>query len=244
MSAAKVYSAQDPEFNLIGPGLNAANMRSRGWLDESRVWKTGGGSEGFDETIVLRPLVRRDLEGFLAAEMPDGLIVEFRVRKGWDGDIPRSAVLIHHFQAGHSYLTPANSGNLDLIAGDSLGTEEDDHDYTFESGGFSRSDVLDIDPAAEEATVRLRSRPGHEMPVAIDPMALILSGKAYLMWIEKHHPHTPKVAEIREVMATLSHREQTLALARARTVTGYADAVQRAIGTLNGGLAPEPASGS
>jgi hypothetical protein len=82
------------------------------------------------------------------------------------------------------------------------------------------------------------------MPVAIDPMALILPGKAYLMWIEKRHPHTPKVAEIREVMATLSHRKQTLALARARTVTGNADAVQRAIGTLNGGLAPEPASGS
>ena len=82
-------------------------MRSRGWLDELRVWK--GGGNGFDETITLRPLVRHDLSGFLAAEIPGGYLVEFRVREGWDGAIPRAAVLIHRFEGDHSYLMPGNS---------------------------------------------------------------------------------------------------------------------------------------
>jgi hypothetical protein len=95
MSAANDFSASDQEFTLIGPGLNAWNMRSRGWLDETRVWQ--GPDAGFDETVTLRPLVRRDLPGYLAAEIPGGYLVEFRVRDGWDGAIPRAAVLVHRF---------------------------------------------------------------------------------------------------------------------------------------------------
>ena len=101
MSAANVFSASDQEYTLIGPGVNAWNMRSRGWLDEKRVWKADC---NFDQTITLRPLVRHDLSGFLAAEMPGGYLVEFRVKNGWDGGIPRPAVLIHRFDAGNSYL--------------------------------------------------------------------------------------------------------------------------------------------
>src|SRR5215471_10211093 len=61
------YNAPDREFTRIGPGLNAWNMKSRGWLDESRVW-SGSGHAG-DTTIKLRPHVRRDLPGLLAAEL-------------------------------------------------------------------------------------------------------------------------------------------------------------------------------
>jgi hypothetical protein len=31
--------APDPNYTAVGPGLNAWNMRSRGWLDDNRVWK-------------------------------------------------------------------------------------------------------------------------------------------------------------------------------------------------------------
>src|SRR5215470_8051626 len=49
------------DYVLIGPGLNAANMAGRGWLDEQRVWSSG--SVSFSTTIQLRPLHRRDLSG-------------------------------------------------------------------------------------------------------------------------------------------------------------------------------------
>ncbi len=71
----------------IGPGLNAANMQALGWLDESRLWNQPG--ERFSEEIVLRPLHRLDLEGWLAAQLDD-LLVEFRVPDEWDAGIPRS----------------------------------------------------------------------------------------------------------------------------------------------------------
>jgi len=90
MSAANDFTTPDNEFSSIGPGINAWNMRSRGWLDESRVWQATNG--GYDETITLRPLVRHDLEGYLAAEIPGGYLVEFRVQEEWDAGIPRPAV--------------------------------------------------------------------------------------------------------------------------------------------------------
>lgn len=233
MSAAAVYSASDPgdEFTLIGPGLNAANMRSRGWLDEARVWT--GGTDGFDETIVLRPLERRDLSGWLAAQTPGGHLIEFRVRQAWDAKIPRPAVLIHRFGAGHSYLTPGNSGNLDLITGDSFGDDEADAPPTgspFQA--FDRVDVLDIDENAAEATLRLRHVPALQPEFAIDPMALILSGSAYLRWIEKNDPHVPKIADLQVALRAMRPVERNAALARARTMTNYGAAVQRAIETL------------
>ena len=204
MSAASVYSAPDPddEFTLIGPGLNAANMRSRGWLDEARVWT--GGTAAFDETIVLRPLERRELKGFLAAQTPGGHLIEFRVRQGWDAKIPRPAVLIHRFGAGHSYLAPGTSGNLDLIAGDSFGDDEAEappNGSLFKA--FERVEVLDIDESAAEATLRLRHAPMHKPEFAIDPMALILSGSAYLRWIEKNDPHVPKIADVQAALRAM-----------------------------------------
>src|SRR4029450_137761 len=36
--------------------------------------------------------------------------------------------------------------------------------------------------------------------VAIDPMALILDGKALDIWYNIRHPHEPKVAEIQQVL--------------------------------------------
>jgi hypothetical protein len=68
--------------------------------------------------------------------------------------------------------------------------------------------------------------------VAIDPMALILSGKAYLIWVEKHHPHVPKVAEIQEALRGITPEEQKDILNRTRTLADYAAAVEEAVKTI------------
>ena len=233
MSAFNDYGAADPEFTLIGPGLNASNMRSRGWLDESRVWKVSG--DKGDETIELRPLARHDLRGFLAAQMPGGYLVELRVQEGWDAGIPRPAVLVHRFEGGHSYLMRGNSGSSDLIAGDSFGDAEPEPDPMSILSSFSRVDVLSIDAAGRRATLRIR----HHTPVhvglsgqAVDPMYLILHGAAYLKWVELHHPHEPKVTELQAALRALSREEQDAALSRARALQAHGKAVEEAIAEL------------
>lgn len=152
-----VYMAPHDRYQLIGPSLNAWNMRGRGWLDESRVWK--GGTDGYDETIQLRPLVRRDLPGLLAADLGNGQLVEFRVQEGWDAAIPRPAVLIHHFRENHSYIEATPRGSSDLVQGD---TFELGADTPFTS--YRRVEILSIDAPARIATLRLVYRPALRIP--------------------------------------------------------------------------------
>jgi hypothetical protein len=64
---------------------------------------------------------------------------------------------------------------------------------------------------------------------AIDPMALVLHGRAYLIWVEKNHPHVPKVAEIREAVSSLSPEERKATLGRAKALADFAKNVQEAI---------------
>jgi hypothetical protein len=116
MSTMNAYTAAHPNYTRMGPGLNAANMRGRNWLDETRVWSDNASS--FDKTIVLRPLHRRDLTGWLAADLPGGYLAEFRMKEGWDAAIPRPAVLVHRFDNNHSYLMNGTAGHPDLVAGD------------------------------------------------------------------------------------------------------------------------------
>src|SRR6516164_4331698 len=209
-------------------------MRSRGWLDETRVWS--GPDGGFDETVTLRPLVRRDLPGYLAAEIPGGYLVEFRVRDGWDGAIPRAAVLVHRFDGGHSYLMPSNMGTSDLVAGDSFGDPRPANPPPLKSlfNSFERVDVLAIDAGAQQATIRLRYRPAARVPggEAVDPMYLILSEKAYLTWVEQHYPYVPKVSEVAAALRAMTPEERSAALARARTLTEYGQLVVEAAGAV------------
>lgn len=67
---------------------------------------------------------------------------------------------------------------------------------------------------------------------AIDPMALILSGRALDIWYLIKHPHEPKIAEIREVVRSMTPEEQESALNRARTLVNYGQAVEEAIGAM------------
>jgi hypothetical protein len=64
---------------------------------------------------------------------------------------------------------------------------------------------------------------------AIDPMYLLLGGKAYLVWVEMHHPHVPRISEIEQVLRSMTPLEQTAISKRARTVAEYAKAIEDAV---------------
>lgn len=166
MSTLGAFGAADADYGARGPGMNAWNMRGRGWLDESRVWHCPNGD--FSEQIQLRPLHRRDLPGYLAAELPplnDTLgfpryLVEYRKSENWDIGIPRSCILVHRYQGlpvgdtdinaetklNHSYIMAGSGGQNDLVANDLF---EDN------TGPFSRLRVLSIDDANSVATIQL-----------------------------------------------------------------------------------------
>jgi hypothetical protein len=149
--------APHPEFTKVGPGMNAWNMRSRRWLDERRVWKAP--SPTWEGTIQLRTLHRRDLPGYLAAELGPYL-VEFRVPERWDAAIPRACVLVHRFENNHSYLLPSASGSQDIVAGDRFVSGRPDFFY----GAYYSADVTAIDAANHTATLHLQQRPATPLP--------------------------------------------------------------------------------
>jgi len=107
-----IYTANST-YTTVGPGLNAANMSSQNWLDESRVWKSAG---DFDTTIQLRPLHRHNLRGYLAARV-GAFLVEYRSREFWDNNGNFPVVLVHRFQNGRSYIMAATNGGLGLNTG-------------------------------------------------------------------------------------------------------------------------------
>jgi hypothetical protein len=163
-----VFSTPDTNYNFVGPGMNAWNMRSRGWLDESRVWKPLVEQFGTQD-IVLRPLHRRDLAGYLAAELGPYL-VEYRVAERWDAGLQgRSGILVHRF---------ANLENRAYVVGppaveeliSPFGAHPQKVGETFQVGdgkvfetGY-RCEVVAINDAAHTATVRLSCRPPAEHP--------------------------------------------------------------------------------
>ncbi len=152
------YMASDPSYTLIGPGLNASNMRYMGWLDESRVWKQS--SSSIDQQITLRPLHMLGSPGNLAAEV-GGFLVEFRVPEDWDSGIPRAAVFVHRMQDGNSYRMLGVDGNSDLIQG-----------QRFSSGNplalFSSFTSIDVDEINEQrhfAKITIKHKPKLHIPV-------------------------------------------------------------------------------
>ncbi len=155
------YMASHPQYTLIGPGLNAANMAGRGWLDEARVWNA---TTSANTVVTLRPLVRFDLPGTLAARVGPYLI-EFRVKESWDAAIPEPAVLIHRFQDNHSYIMSSVSGRQGLIKGDAF--EIGSSSFPFQP--WTRVEVTDINPAGQSATLQVTARPGILFPFSAVP---------------------------------------------------------------------------
>lgn len=150
-----------PVFRL-GPGLNAANMASRDWLNESRVWSRSD-NDSFDTVVTLRPLHHPDLPGFLAARLRKFLI-EFRIKEGWDAALDRAAVLIHSFDDNRSYLMSANNGDQDLVAGSVFGTTDTKSSKDAIFTGATGVEVVEINANERYAKVRLVHRRAFEEP--------------------------------------------------------------------------------
>jgi hypothetical protein len=151
MSALNATSTANPSFGQIGPGLNAANMDARGWLDPERVWRRGG---WFDEQVQLYPHHRRDLEGYLVARV--GIhYVELRVNQDWDAGIGSPVVLIHRLEANRSWLMAGPGGQRFLPAGAVF----ERVDSSTPGEPRSRVEVIAIDTGKRQATVRLSYQP-------------------------------------------------------------------------------------
>lgn len=146
MSTANAWSAQHPEYTWVGPGLNAWNMRMRGWLNEDRVVSIPQGVTTSRE-VVLKPL--HDHTGEAAAAEAGGYLVEFRSKDRWDAGIPRSCILVHRAAQNRSYLVPSSSGSEDLGVGDVM-----DSGPTI-NGARVRVEVLGIDESTRTAKIRL-----------------------------------------------------------------------------------------
>ncbi|MFT3926544.1 MAG: hypothetical protein QM778_28625 [Myxococcales bacterium] len=67
------------------------------------------------------------------------------------------------------------------------------------------------------------------VPAAIDPMRLVLSEKAYELWVEARHPHVPSQPDLARFLGTLSLTERGQTLARAQQMSDYATAVRLAM---------------
>lgn len=66
--------------------------------------------------------------------------------------------------------------------------------------------------------------------IAIDPMALILNGRALDIWYLIHHPHDPAVVrEIEDLVRRMNPDDRSFALARARSLAEVAHAVEQAV---------------
>lgn len=172
MSAGTCYYIQGGPYGSWGPGLNAANMRRLGWLDRSRVLSLRSTPPFAKRTVQLRPLHARELPGYLAIEVDDGFIIEFRDLHGWDAAGQEAGLLVHTFEDDYSYLE----------AGPSLGQDEymkgtqwrplPDLEYV-------QFTVDDIDTADRIATVTFEYKPGREIHDELK-----VGGNLTLPWVD------------------------------------------------------------
>jgi hypothetical protein len=68
-----------------------------------------------------------------------------------------------------------------------------------------------------------------EHVVAIDPMAMILHGNAYLIWITIHNPNTPAAKTLEQLATRLTAAERKDIHARAKAIAAYGNAVAEAM---------------
>lgn len=176
--------AANSDWTTVGPGLNAWNMRSRGWLNESRVWKSNAGS--YTEKLQLRPLHQYTRKGWLALEV-DEFLIEFRVREKWDAAIPRDCILVHRFEDNRSYLVPSVKGRDDLGEGDKFERGNPRFDFL----PYVSIEVNNINSKDHTATLIITKRAAAKPPQYIDFIELfrgvpvdgggliIIGGKVY-----------------------------------------------------------------
>ncbi|OBA94557.1 hypothetical protein A5666_19265 [Mycolicibacterium fortuitum] len=159
-------------YGAWGPGLNAANMRGRGWLDRARV-KSMSTDAFTSASVELRPLHARELPGYLALEVGD-FIIEYRDRSGWDSAVPEPVVLVHSFVDNHSVLQPSHRGSYGLTAGDVWSPWPDTRDLP-----YFQVHVDAIDEASRTATLSFSGHAGRDLQGEIP-----VGGNLGLPWVD------------------------------------------------------------
>lgn len=205
--AGKVRPPASPPlpFTRHGPGLNAANMQIMGWLDPSRVATASGA-----ESVVLRPLHRRDLPGNLAARVGSYLL-EFRMNEKWDAGIPKPCILMH--QAGWQSATGRARSEL-MVAHKSLSHHRGvrGRPELLEGDVFEQGDPLDIfsphlkihveeiNPVERRARISISLRPGRH-PIEGITFGGVNVGGGGLIWTPGHgFKKVPPDSPLREVL--------------------------------------------
>ena len=61
--------------------------------------------------------------------------------------------------------------------------------------------------------------------LAIDPWALILPSRIYVIFAEKNHPHEPSIAHLAEAIKEMTPEEKSFTRARLNTLNAYTGAV-------------------
>jgi hypothetical protein len=250
------FSTADPNYTFVGPGMNAWNMRSRGWLDEDRVWKLPFVNFGAQD-ILLCPLHRRDLRGYLAAELGPYL-VEYRSAEKWDAELQGgSGILIHRFSTwdNRSYVMGSPAA---VVTSSPFAAHPQKVGETFQVGDESkifdtvyRCEVLSINDGAHAATIRLSYRPAaerpgpHQRPFEIGPIGSDAGGifiqGAVIHRIPPYGPITQIVQQINAYSDAVSLRDTGVrSLAQATALTGIIRHASEALRALDPIRSPAP----
>jgi hypothetical protein len=98
MSAMSVWTFQDAQSRVTGPGACAPNLENLGWLDQSRVWQSWPTTP---QTITLAALNRPAVDGYLAVRLqfPPAFdkpyYLEYREPTVWDRGLPGPRVVVN-----------------------------------------------------------------------------------------------------------------------------------------------------
>lgn len=68
--------------------------------------------------------------------------------------------------------------------------------------------------------------------VAIDPLALLLPSRIYVVFAEKEHPHEPARAAVERALRPLNAKQKSAVAARARILAEYAKLVEESALTV------------
>jgi hypothetical protein len=152
MSAMNVYSDAGHRFSPRGPLLNVANLQRMEWLPANRVWHPPFKNSSGTYDVELLALSNADTPGYLAADL-GGVIAEFRVPEGFDGGLPRPAVLIH---------APADPNSTVIASSPATNNNEWQPSQTYDSTtkilgqiGGVRIDIVSFDLMRKVARLRV-----------------------------------------------------------------------------------------
>jgi hypothetical protein len=226
MSTARAYEAPHPTYGHVGPGLNAINMRLRGWLDTSRVL-TIDAHTASDQTYDLRPLHARRLSGNLAIAVGEYL-VELRLPTRWDAGIPRACVLVHRAEGNRSVLMRGTSGRADLSDGDEFTIGREDGLF----GTYVKVHVDAIDESGQRARVRITHVPAYRPHLPQLGGTVIggvpYDGPGFIIIGGKPHPVPPRGPEVSLVNALGDYLEARSPAEQLETLTRLAAGVGQA----------------